>query len=485
MRKKIKHKEEKTKKRYPLNVQSPVEVAEENKYYRIKNKTTSQQIQIPGNFEMTEDFLKAFDCMENTNKHVYITGDAGTGKSTLIQYFIQNTKKNVVVLAPTGVAAVNIGGSTIHSFFRLPPRLLTQNDIRKVYGSDDLFSCLDAVIIDEVSMVRADLMDAIDYSLRVNRSKHIIPFGGVQMILVGDLNQLPPVVEDENFMKHYVNTYRSPYFFDAKVFNQIRLEKIELRNIFRQSDPKFLELLAKIRKNQVTMSDLEILNQRHTEKIKYDSDEIIITLTSTNNLADKINRARLANISSPEYTFIAEIEGNFDEKSFPTNQYLQLKEGAQVMMIRNDPKRRWVNGTLGIVKKLSADTVKVQINGNEYDVEPTLWEKIEYVYDRSENRIEIITTGTFRQYPVKLAWAITIHKSQGKTFDKVVIDLGYGAFAHGQTYVALSRCRSLEGIYLKKEIKPQDLIFDSRINEFMNEAPLFNDEKDDSYSSNL
>jgi ATP-dependent DNA helicase PIF1 len=420
---------------------------------------------IPKDFQLTPEFSKAFDLMENSKQHLFITGNAGTGKSTLLHYFKEKTKKKIVVVAPTGIAAINVGGSTIHSFFRFPPRLVTPQDVKGIRNKKELFASLETLVIDEVSMVRADIMDAIDRSLRINRNRPDEPFGGVQMILIGDLHQLPPVVESE-LNDYFGDKFQSPFFFSANIFNQVHLTRIELQHIFRQTDSDFIALLNKVRHNQVTDIDLHRLNQLHNPTASFNKDELAITLTSTNVLASGINQTRLESLPSHDYYFDAIVTGDFDEKSFPTERRLRLRQGAQIMMVKNDPDKQWVNGSLGVIQKLSQDSIKVSFGGYSYSVEPVKWEKIDYEYNHENGKIEPNVIGTFRQYPIKLAWAITVHKSQGKTFDRVIIDLGNGAFAHGQAYVALSRCRSLQGIRLRTPIRLSDIILDDRVSDF-------------------
>jgi ATP-dependent DNA helicase PIF1 len=436
---------------------------------RKKDRAAPQVATIPDDFELTPDFEHALDVMERTTGPVYITGNAGTGKSTLLQYFKEQTAKKIVVLAPTGVAAINVGGSTIHSFFRFPPRLVTKDDVRRVRGKEALFAALETVVIDEVSMVRADVMDAIDHSLRLNRKRPHEPFGGAQVILIGDLCQLPPIV-DRDLQDYFIDTYKSPYFFDAQVFAVDAFEVIELKKVFRQRDPGFVELLNKVRNNHIQAADLVTLNQRCVPAASSGTGALAITLTSTNELASQINVERLSALRGKTRCFDAEMTGNFDEQSCPTDRRLMLKPGAQVMMVKNDPHKRWVNGSLGVVRTLSDEAITVSFGDTVCSVEPSAWDKIEYEYDQADGRIEPRVTGSFRQYPIKLAWAITVHKSQGKTFDHVIIDLGRGAFAHGQTYVALSRCRSFEGIRLKSPIKGSDIILDGTVSRF-HEAP--------------
>jgi ATP-dependent exoDNAse (exonuclease V) alpha subunit len=314
-------------------------------------------------------------------------------------------------------------------------------------------------------MVRADIMDAIDYSLRVNRQRMDEPFGGVQVVLIGDLFQLPPIVEREA-EEYFKEQYDTPFFFSARIFRGTSLARIELQKVFRQRDIGFLQLLNKVRTRDMEMSDLEEINERYRPSLHLDEHDVAITLTSTNALASKINLERLASLRSKEYTYSAVTQDDFDEKSFPTERTLKLKKGAQVMMVKNDPNKRWVNGSLGIIQELTPEAITVSFDGVFQTIEQSTWEKVEYDFDRQSGQIESLVIGSFRQFPIKLAWAITIHKSQGKTFDKVIIDLGRGAFAHGQAYVALSRCRSFDGVYLKTPLKPSDIILDPRVKEW-------------------
>jgi ATP-dependent DNA helicase PIF1 len=420
---------------------------------------------IPKDFQLTPEFSNAFDLMENSKQHLFITGNAGTGKSTLLHYFKEKSKKKLVVVAPTGIAAINVGGSTIHSFFQFPLHVVTPQDVKVIHNKRELFNSLQTVVVDEVSMVRADIMDAIDRSLRINRNRVSVPFGGVQMILIGDLHQLPPVVESE-LKDYFDDRFQSPFFFSANVFKQVSLTSIELQCIFRQTDTEFIALLDKVRRNQITQVDLQSLNKLYSPTPSFHEDELAITLTSTNRRASEINQTRLDSLPSRDYYFDAIVTGDFDEKSFPTERRLRLRQGAQIMMVKNDPNKQWVNGSLGVIQKLSQDSIKVSFGGYSCSVEPMTWEKIDYEYNHDNGKIEPNVIGTFRQYPIKLAWAITVHKSQGKTFDKVIVDLGNGAFAHGQAYVALSRCTSFQGIRLRTPIKLSDIILDHRVSDF-------------------
>lgn len=412
--------------------------------------------------EINKEFEQALALIENTNESVFITGRAGCGKSTLLRYLKENTKKNAVVLAPTGVAAINVIGQTIHSFFKFPPKFIDKRIIRKMRNRE-MFKNIELIIIDEVSMVRADLMDGIDHALRINRGFDL-PFGGAQVVMFGDLFQLPPVIRGDEMKNFFNEHYGSPYFFNASVFLELKLQYIELHKIYRQSDRGFINLLDKVRNKDIKQSDLDQLNKRFIRPPE--SLEHIITLTTTNKIAAQVNEYCLNKINSGEYDFQAEISEKFDPSFFPTEYNLKLKKGAQIMMVMNDPQKRWVNGTIAQVENLSDNFIEVRIENKVYEIKRSTWHKIEYEYDKENKQIVEDITGTFMQYPIRLAWAITIHKSQGKTFENVIIDLGYGAFAHGQVYVALSRCVSLDGIVLKRPIRAEDIIFDQKVYEF-------------------
>ncbi len=423
---------------------------------------------------LSEDFKHALDVLENTPQSLFVTGRAGTGKSTLLQLFRNTTRKKTAVLAPTGIAALNVQGQTIHSFFGFPPRVITPDVSGKKTTNrhlQRLYKNLQVLVIDEVSMVRADMLDGIDRCLRVNR-ENILPFGGVQVALFGDLFQLPPVVSrdpvESMFFQDY---YDTPYFFSGKVFQETRLnmDKLELRKVYRQESRHFLRLLEAVRVNEVDTDDLQDLNARCLPGF-IPNEPGYITLCARNATADRINQLALGALPGTDHTYRAQVSGQFDPGLFPAEAELRLRLGAQVMFVKNDPmEKQFVNGTIGTVAKLGADKVVVDVQeggkSHRIAVEPLEWEIVRYQADDT-GAIRTETIGAFRQYPLKLAWAITIHKSQGKTFDRCIIDLGGGAFEHGQLYVALSRCRTLEGIVLKQPIRPQDIITDPRIVEY-------------------
>ncbi|MFA5174560.1 MAG: AAA family ATPase [Candidatus Pacearchaeota archaeon] len=417
-----------------------------------------------GDIELNEDFKKAINLMENTNNSLFITGKAGTGKSTLLKYFANHTKKNVAVVAPTGLAAINVGGQTIHSFFGFPPKMLDESDIQKVYR--DIYNKLDAVIIDEVSMVRADMFDAIDKFLRLNGREPSKPFGGVQMLLFGDLYQLPPVVEKD--MGEVMNKiYKSPYFFDAKVMKYFNFDIIKLKKVYRQTDSTFIEFLDKVRLGNIDAAALELINAR-ADKTKQEESIII---TPTNSVADFINNEKLGKLQSKLYNYKAKVEGDFKLgiTNLPIDLELNLKKDARVIFVKNDTRGRWVNGTLGKVEELGKQSVKVRLDEDSsiVDVQADDWEKIKYSYDRKTGRIIANIVGKISQIPLRLAWALTIHKCQGQTLDKAHIDLSSGVWEFGHSYVALGRCKTLDGITLETKIRPSDIKVDFRVTEFL------------------
>jgi ATP-dependent exoDNAse (exonuclease V) alpha subunit len=413
---------------------------------------------------------EALAVMEEGDSSLFLTGRAGTGKSTLLKYFREKTKKNVVVLAPTGVAALNVGGQTIHSFFGFRPGTTLQ-DIKKRFDKKAaLFAKLDMIIIDEVSMVRADLMDCIDKFLRLNGKFQSAPFGGIQMIFIGDLYQLPPVVPPAE--KEFLAQYDSPYFFDSAAFKEADPGYIELSEVYRQHDADFIEVLNAIRIAQVDDSHLALINQRATTEL-FGDDEPYIYLTTRTDMADRVNETKLREIDAPVRVFSGTISGNFKESMLPTAPELRLKEGAQVMLLNNDQQGRWVNGDIGVVERfekggdaVGAVVVRLE-SGETVFVEPFSWELVKFAYDKKKEQVVSEVDGSFTQYPLRLAWAVTIHKGQGKTFDRVVVDFGHGTFAHGQAYVALSRCRSLSGLILKSPLEKRHIFIDPRVSRFI------------------
>ncbi|MEM1214967.1 MAG: DEAD/DEAH box helicase [Bacteroidota bacterium] len=419
--------------------------------------------------ELNSDFQYALDRMEKSNDLLFVTGRAGTGKSTLLQLFRQTTHKKVVVLAPTGVAALNVKGQTIHSFFGFPPRLLDPGKDIKRRRFRRLYQKLDTVIIDEISMVRADMLDNIDYFLRLNRDNPQ-PFGGVQMIFFGDLFQLPPVVANDVERRLFQTTYDSPYFFSSRVLAPpVTMEMIELQTVYRQENRRFLHLLDAIRLNRLDYDDVEDLNSRHRPEEA--TPDFAITLSARNAQVNAINKKELEAIPMPGKNYAAKVSGNFPERLFPTDAILTLKLNSQVMFLRNDPEKQFVNGTIGKIVKLEDDAITVLVEDQEKQryvkVEREEWDIIRYKMDEAKpEEIGTESLGSFKQFPLRLAWAVTIHKAQGKTFDKIIIDLGSGAFEHGQTYVALSRCRTLNGVILKRPLRPRDVITDPRIVEY-------------------
>ena len=419
-----------------------------------------------------KEFQDALNLIQYTRQSVFLTGKAGTGKSTFLRYICEHTKKKHVVLAPTGIAAINAGGSTLHSFFKLPfyPLLPDNPDFSLQRGRiheffkytkphRKLLEELELIIIDEISMVRADIIDAVDRILRVYSRNLREPFGGKQILLVGDVFQLEPVVKGDE--REILNRfYPTPYFFSARVFNQIDLVSIELQKVYRQTDATFVGVLDHIRNNTVGATDLQLLNTRYGTQIEESEADMYIPLATRRDNVDHINDKKLAELPGEPVTFSGEITGDFPESSLPTSQELVLKPGAQIIFIKNDFDRRWVNGTIGIISGFDPFEETLYVitdDGKECDVKRESWRNIRYKYNEEKKQIEEEELGTFTQYPIRLAWAITIHKSQGLTFSRAVIDFTGGVFAGGQAYVALSRCTSLEGIQLKKPVSRADV----------------------------
>lgn len=433
-----------------------------------------------------KEFQDALSLIQYTRQSVFLTGKAGTGKSTFLRYICQNIKKKHVVLAPTGIAAINAGGSTLHSFFKLPFHPLLPDDpnlslqrgrihefFRYTKPQRKLLEELELIIIDEISMVRADLIDAVDRILRVYSRNLREPFGGKQLLLVGDVFQLEPVVKGDE--REILNRfYPTPYFFSARVFSQIDLVSIELQKVYRQTDKVFVSVLDHIRSNTAGAADLQLLNTRYGTDIEKNEEDMYITLATRRDNVDYINDRKLAELPGDSVTFRGEVTGDFPESSLPTSRELVLKPGAQVIFIKNDFDRRWVNGTIGVVSgfdEIEETLYIITDDGKECDVKPEHWKNIRYKYNEKKKEIEEEVLGTFSQFPVRLAWAITVHKSQGLTFSRVVIDFTGGVFAGGQAYVALSRCTSLEGIQLKKPVNRADIFVRPEI---VNFAERFN-----------
>jgi ATP-dependent exoDNAse (exonuclease V) alpha subunit len=424
------------------------------------------------------EFQDAWDVLQHTHRSVFLTGKAGTGKSTFLKYIRDTIKKKTVVLAPTGIAAVNVGGQTMHSFFKIPFKPMVPDDpdysnparmrkmLRYTKEKVKLIQQLELIIIDEISMVRADIIDFVDRVLRVYSGNMREPFGGKQLLLVGDIFQLEPVVthDTRDILRRY---YKNFFFFNAKAFDQINLVAIELRKIYRQSDSDFIALLDRVRINRATPADMARINQRYNPNYQEINDEFVITLATRRDTVDSINDEHMKALKTPEFVYEGAIEGDFPENSLPTAYNLALKEGAQVIFIRNDKEGRWCNGTIGKVTRLSDTSVYVALeNGAEMLVEREIWENMQYTYNEKEKKVEEKVLGSFAQIPIKPAWALTVHRSQGLTFNHVVIDFAGGAFTGGQTYVALSRCTSMEGITLLKPLSERDIIVNLAVVDF-------------------
>ncbi|WP_144720310.1 ATP-dependent DNA helicase [Agrococcus jejuensis] len=415
---------------------------------------------------LTAEQQAVFDRIELTRDHLFITGRAGTGKSTLLQHLAWQTSKALAICAPTGVAALNVGGQTIHSLFRLPLGLIGDAAIDQTQETRKLLNSIETLVIDEVSMVNADLMDAIDRSLRQARQRPAEAFGGVQIVMFGDPYQLAPVPGDADERAYVADHYRSMWFFDARVWLEADLDTVELVEIHRQADLDFKVALNAVRHGTVTADIAQLLNEAGARTPPEDD---ILTLATRNDMVQRTNARELARLKGSVRKALAEVSGDFGPRAKPAEEVLELKVGAQVMFLRNDSQQRWVNGSIGRVVRI-AQTVRVEIDGEEHEVEPAVWERYRYQYSPVTKELRRDVVAEFTQFPLRLAWAVTIHKSQGSTFEQAIIDLGSRAFSPGQTYVALSRLTSLDGLYLSRPLRPADIIVDQRVREYISEV---------------
>lgn len=443
----------------------------------------NKYIELPNGYEDDKIAKKLFDLIENSNNSIFLTGKAGTGKSTFIHYFTKKTRKNVLLVAFTGIAAINIGGQTIHSFFRFPLKPLLPQDpdiviFKPFFQKRKILEQTDTIIIDEVSMLRSDILEGLDYSLRMNGGNPNKIFGGKQLILVGDIFQLPPVIDNANEVESelFKMIYESEYFFDSVAYKQLNPETFEFTKIHRQSNEDFISLLNKVRDCSIEIDGIEKLNKRYNPSYTPMPEEFVITLTTNNYLAKSENVTKLNNLPYKSHFFKANITGDFKEDKYPTDPVLELRRNSQIMLVKNDSidkGRRWVNGTIAKMEFIDEEKIEIKLrDGSVHTLQKEIWENRQYQWDKNKGRITSKVVGTFEQYPIKLAWAITIHKSQGLTFDKVIIDLGSGAFVNGQLYTALSRCKTLEGLTLKSRIQKKDIIIDERLLSFYKKITL-------------
>ncbi|OQJ54100.1 ATP-dependent DNA helicase [Clavibacter sepedonicus] len=407
-----------------------------------------------------------FQAIEGTRDHIFVTGRAGTGKSTLLTHLSWNTEKQIVICAPTGVAALNVGGQTIHSLFKLPIGVIADEEIEQTGELRKLLNTIDTLVIDEVSMVNADLVDAIDRSLRQARHKKDVPFGGVQVVLFGDPYQLAPVPGDGDERAYFADRYRSMWFFDAKVWEEAQLRIYELTEIHRQHEEAFKEMLNAVRHGRVTAEIAGVLNAAGARPAPTDG---AITLAMRNDTVNRINAEALKRLPGRSLTATADVTGDFGGRTYPADEKLDLKIGAQVMFLRNDVDQRWVNGSVGVVTRIDTN-VYVELDGVVHEVEPVTWEKHKYSYSPTTKQLRRDVVADFTQFPLRLAWAVTIHKSQGKTYDRAIVDLGARVFSPGQTYVALSRITDIDGLFLTRPLRPGDIIVDENVRRFMSEA---------------
>jgi hypothetical protein len=416
--------------------------------------------------ELSPEQAAVYARIETTLDHIFVTGRAGTGKSTLLEHLSAHSSKRIVICAPTGVAALNVGGQTIHSLFRLPTGVIADHPIEQGEPLRKLLGAIDTLVVDEVSMVNADLLDAMDRALRQARQRPHEPFGGVQLVLFGDPFQLAPVPGDPDEQAYFADRYRSSWFFDARVWDETDLRIFELQTIHRQHELEFKRLLTAVRHGAVTAEMAKVLNDTGARPAPTEG---AITLATTNATVNRINATALARLPGRALSAVADIEGEFSGRAYPADERLELKVGAQVMFLRNDSgaEGRWVNGTIGEVAKIGEGTVTVDVAGDRHEVRPATWERYRYRYSPATKTLQKDVVAEFTQFPLRLAWAVTIHKSQGKTYDSAIVDLGSRSFAPGQTYVALSRITALEGLYLTRPLRPSDIIVDERVREFM------------------